>query len=203
MAVQLMTRTWSFLSKSAGLETFQTSCSPYLVYSKNKDLLHVVVSSTVRFSFRSQLEPLCLVESSVNSDEKVEEAAWERPETPDQATGLLAFQFLSHLHALFAHKSLYTLNGDKLLRWKVVKQLQITAPTFPLVIASILHDVIQPSKSQLSAAKRPRMMKLAGKKSVVSSPATSAEIELWLEIHQPLMYRTEALLLTFGNKFCH
>lgn len=60
------------------------------------------------------------------------------------AKRLLALQHLSHLRALPGDSSLYTLNDDKLLERSAVRQLQLTAPAFLLVVALLSYEVAQP-----------------------------------------------------------
>lgn len=51
----------------------------------------------------------------MTTEEKVDNSAWERFGASDHTVSLLTLQFFSRLHAHIAHKSLCTLDEEKLL----------------------------------------------------------------------------------------
>lgn len=115
VAVHLVRKAGSALSKSIGLENFQTAYFFYIIYDSRTALPHVLVSRRDIFSPRSQRECLSGVQRPVNRQEEVNKAVWKRSGVLDRAMRLLTLQLFSNLHALLGRNSLYTLDEDKLV----------------------------------------------------------------------------------------
>lgn len=74
-------------------------------------------------------------------------------------------------------------------------QLQITAQAGTLVTASLSQEVVQPLYVQQSAVGRPGVIDLGDKGNAVRPPAKSADVELFIEDNQPLVYKAQVLRL--------
>lgn len=141
---QLCKKPLSTLSKSAGLETFQTVYWLHFTYdSRTAFLLFSVLRSGV-FSPHAQWESLYRMERPLKTKEEMNKTAEERSGAVDHAMRLLTSQWFSHPHAFHSNRSLYTFEDDMLLKWNAVEQPQLTDPAHLLVLGSLLDKVVRP-----------------------------------------------------------
>lgn len=111
MAVQLVTRVWSALSKSVSLEYSGIFDCHYFIYNGRTVLRHVKMSRTNGFSPVSQLKSLDGVRHSLKAEEDGRKAEWERSLAVDYGPRLLTSQFFSRLLPLLGNNILCTLDS--------------------------------------------------------------------------------------------
>lgn len=92
------------------------------------------------------------------------------------------------------------LDDDKLLERNAVKQHWFTALFNSLELTLLSRNPFEPLLIERSAVKSPKMTKLDNKEKQYP-PATFAKTELCLESRLPLIYRTQAVRLSFVQSF--
>lgn len=71
----------------------------------------------------------------------------------------------------------------KLLEWGAVKQFQLAARIFSVVLALLSREFVQPLPIKNPVAERLRVKRLDEEDNAVCSPAASVDVGLFLEQH--------------------
>lgn len=153
------------------------------MYDTIMALLHAVESRSGGLFPYSQRESLDGMEQPVTAENEANEAGRERSGALDHVVRLLTPQFFSHLHAIPASKSMYSLDDEKPLNLNTLKLLQFTVPASSLVLASLSRKVVQPVRTERPAVERARVIERDDERNVVRPPATPADVGLSLEDH--------------------
>lgn len=144
VAVQVVTRAWSALSKAMAVGSFEAAYSPYVLYSGRRPMLQVLKSRSAGLSLLSQRESFDGMHGAVSSREKTDGAVWGRTETVDSAMRLLTLKFFKHLHNFLGMKTLFSLQDEKLLELSAVEQFNWTGAKLLLVFASLEDEITRP-----------------------------------------------------------
>lgn len=122
VAVQVVTRARSDLSKSIELGSFQAANSSCFLYKRKMAMLQLLKAYGNGFSPLSQRKSFVAVEDSVSSEGEAYKAGWDHSGTADHAIRRLTLELSKSLHDLLENIMLYALENNKLFEWSTMQQ---------------------------------------------------------------------------------
>lgn len=164
MTFQLLKRARSLLLKSTRLRKFQNAHPPYFIYDIRAALLHTIVSSSERFSYRLQRASLSRVQRRVATNKEVDKTAWGPSGVVSHSVCMLTSQSCSYLYAFLGITGLYTLDDERPLKRNAVQELQFTTPALFLVCTLLLDKAVSSLRMRKLEVERLRLKTLIDRK---------------------------------------